>query len=158
MVRHLPHSRCFACGPENGSGLRLAFDLAPDRSVRGSFVPAASLDGYTQVLNSGIVATLLDSAMAHCMFAQGHTAYASELTVRYLAPVLSGQEVALEARFIRGRFPSCVLEARLLQGGQCRATGKGAYSKQPPISTGLPRSRRAKTSRPADAAEGGPGE
>ena len=144
MVTHSPHSRCFACGPENGSGLRLAFSLEPDRSVSCRFTPSTSFDSYPQVLHSGIVATFLDSAMAHCMFAQGHTAYASEITVRYLAPVLSGREVVVKGRFIRGRFPSCVLEARLLQDGKCRASAKGTYMKEPQVALGLSRSRSSK--------------
>ena len=158
MVTHQPHSRCFACGPKNDSGLRLAFELEPDRSVSCTFTPSACFDSYPQVLHSGVVATFLDSAMAHCMFAQGHTAYASEITVRYLAPVVSGREVVVKARFIRGRFPHCVLEARLLQDGQCRATSKGTYMKQPQVATGLSRSRPAgELGRRTGAAEGGEG-
>jgi len=137
VVTHPPHARCFACGPNNPAGLRLGFHLAPDRSVTCRFQPAAVLEGYPQVLHDGVVATLLGSAMAHCLFAQGHTAYASELTIRYLAPVLSSEEIVLDARFLRGRFPECVLEARLVQGGQPRASAKGSYAKQPRVALGL---------------------
>ena len=140
-MTHPPHSRCFACGPENAAGLRLVFDVLPDRSVAGRFRPLAALDGYPQTLHSGVVAALLDSAMANCMFAQGHPAYASELTVRYLAPVLTEHDLVLKARFIRGRFPACVLEARLLQQGQCRASAKGIYTKQPGVAVRLKRGR-----------------
>jgi len=141
MIKHPPHAGCFACGAGNPGGLHLDFQLEPDGSISGRFLGSAAFEGYAGTLQHGVVATLLDSALAHCLFARGHCAWASELTVRYFAPVSSGSEITLEARLLRGRFPDCILEAKLLQDGHCKASAKGAYMKQPRIALGLGRAR-----------------
>lgn len=56
------------------------------------------------MLHGGMIASLLDSAMTHCLFMQGVEAVTAELKVRYLHPVPCGSQVTLHAR-LKETFP-----------------------------------------------------
>jgi len=90
-------STCFACGPDNLQGLKLAFaaDAAGDQVAR--WIAASTWEGFIGVIHGGILATLVDEAMSKAVVTRGWEALTGELQVRYLASVTSG-----EALLIRG--------------------------------------------------------
>ena len=63
---YAPHGRCFGCGPANDQGLRIrsipAVD-AVDAHVLCDFVPARHHEAFENVLNGGIIGTVLDCHM-----------------------------------------------------------------------------------------------
>ncbi len=88
--------KCFVCGPQNQDGLRL------DWKVEGSimttrFVPETKYQGWKGVVHGGILATLLDEAMARLAGILYGPAVTAEMTIRYLIPAFVGKPV-----FIRG--------------------------------------------------------
>lgn len=101
--------RCFACGPDNPIGLRLTFEYGDD-SARTVVTPARQFGGWTDIIHGGIVATLLDEAMAHAAIACGVRAVTARLEVRFRKAVPVGRPLVLEGRITgrRGR----VLEMR----------------------------------------------
>ena len=87
-VRAAEHPRCFLCSPESPSGLKLRFRVQPDGSVL-AFCPCREVfQSYPETLHGGIVAALLDAAMANALFSIGVVAVTAELDVRFRAPVL----------------------------------------------------------------------
>ena len=68
---------CFACGPSNPGGLRLRFAEAGPERVRTEFRVGEEHTGMTGVVHGGIVATVLDEAMAWCLY---RFRYASHVT------------------------------------------------------------------------------
>ena len=68
---------CFACGPANPVGLRLEFQEAGQDRVRTEFQVGEEHTGVTGVVHGGIVATVLDEAMAWGLY---RFRYASHVT------------------------------------------------------------------------------
>jgi uncharacterized protein (TIGR00369 family) len=119
--------RCFACGPENADGLQLRFAYG-DGSARATFVPQRRFAGWTMMVHGGIVATLLDEAMAHAAIAAGIRAVTGKLEVRFRkaapldAPLVA--EGRVEGR--RGRFLTLTATVNG-EDGTVYAEGQGRF-------------------------------
>ncbi|ELR66631.1 hypothetical protein C942_04329 [Photobacterium marinum] len=122
------HDNCIACGrvDNNPDSLGLTFMPQQDGSVSASFDVSARYQGYDGFLHGGMISTLLDAAMTHCLFAQGIQALTAELTVRFSTPVEIGQKVRLKARLTGQRRGIYQLEASITDEQQllARATAK----------------------------------
>jgi uncharacterized protein (TIGR00369 family) len=127
VLRASAHPRCIACAPQRKFGLRLGFRDAGEGKVRATFDCAETFEGYPGHLHGGIIATILDSAMTNCLFAQGHQAVTAELTVKYRAPVRVDQAAVAEAHTTRDLFPLFLMEATLVQEGQTKATATAKF-------------------------------
>jgi uncharacterized protein (TIGR00369 family) len=127
-LAHGLHDGCMACGrpDRNSTSLGLAFTCHPDGSVSAVHTTGVQHQGYTGILHGGMVSTLLDAAMTHCLFAHGIAAVTAELSVRFVAPVMTGQQVELTARLTETKRRTYRLEARLTCGARlmARATAK----------------------------------
>lgn len=60
---------CHACGRQNPHGLQLRFRRDGAQGVVTSYLPKAEDQGFPGVLHGGILATLMDEAMAWSMYA-----------------------------------------------------------------------------------------
>lgn len=121
------HQGCFACGLLNRQGLHLAFEQTTDTEVAAVFDCAGRFEGYPGVVHGGIVSLLLDSAMTHCLFAQGRTSMTAELTVRFRKPVRSNRSAVIRAQVKRSSPRLQVLSAELIQDGETKAVGHGKF-------------------------------
>ncbi|MBV8203677.1 MAG: PaaI family thioesterase [Candidatus Eremiobacteraeota bacterium] len=74
--------RCFACGPENAEGMQLRFQYG-DGTASAVWRPSPRFSGWTSMVHGGIVATLLDEAMAHAAIAAGVRAVTGRLEIRF---------------------------------------------------------------------------
>ncbi|MEI6034357.1 MAG: PaaI family thioesterase [Verrucomicrobiae bacterium] len=81
------HRDCFACGVCNHSGLNLHFDVGADGVATAVWQPSAAFRSYSDRVHGGVIATLLDSAIVHALFAGGVAGVTAELTIRYLQSV-----------------------------------------------------------------------
>jgi uncharacterized protein (TIGR00369 family) len=113
------HENCFACGSNNGGGLRLSFQEKEDDSVVGYFIADPKFEGYSGIVHGGIIATLLDSAMTHCLLKKGISAFTGRLSIRYSCPIRVGTVVKLEARIIKRSHKIFFLEGKAsVEGGK----------------------------------------
>jgi acyl-coenzyme A thioesterase PaaI-like protein len=78
--------RCFACGPDNEIGLRMVF-VYGDGTAVCTLEPRAEFGGWSNIMHGGIVATLLDEAMAHAAIGAGVRAVTARIEVRFRRPV-----------------------------------------------------------------------
>ncbi len=80
---------CIGCGPHAPSGLGMRFEIHPDKSVESTVTVGAAFAGWRGVVHGGIVALLLDEAMAYAAGAHGVLAVTGDLRVRFrgLVPV-----------------------------------------------------------------------
>lgn len=89
-------SRCFVCGVGNPIGLHVHFARAGDRVV-GEFTPGDLHVGFAGVVHGGILAAVLDDAMAALGYTEGDPTVTARLQVRYRRPARPGQRLRVEA-------------------------------------------------------------
>ena len=127
------HPGCIVCGSVNSRGLHLNFDVNNDGSVKAVFDCHEAFEGYPGMLHGGVISTLLDGAMGHCMFARGLAAVTVEMTTRFRHPVTTGKEAEISARIICISQPLYLLEAEITQYGKVNATAKGKFYHGPDL-------------------------
>lgn len=124
------HTHCLLCGAQNPLGLRLNFSPDVDGCVSASFKGQWLLQGYNGVLHGGVISSLLDAAMTHCLFYRGIEAVTAELVVRFLRPVPLDAQVEICARLLSERPPLFRLRAELQQGGQTMAYARAKFMRR----------------------------
>ena len=121
------HTNCFACGSNNGVGLRLNFHKEEDGSVSGDFFADPKFEGYSGIIHGGIIATLLDSAMTHCLLMKDIPALTGRLSIKYSTPIRTGTVVKLEAKIVDQFHEMFILEGRALVDGKKVASAEAKY-------------------------------
>ncbi|HXF82878.1 MAG TPA: PaaI family thioesterase [bacterium] len=89
-------SRCFVCGQDNPIGLRLRFAPHGD-GVRAEFTPGELHVGYEGLVHGGILAALIDDALANIWFARGREAVTAKIEVRFRREVRPGDRLTITA-------------------------------------------------------------
>lgn len=119
--------RCFACGPDNAEGMQLSFAYG-DGSARAVFLPQRRFAGWTTILHGGIVATLLDEAMAHAAIAAGIRAVTGRLEIRFRKAAPIDQPLVAEGR-VEGRRGRLLTLSATVSGedGTVYAEGQGRF-------------------------------
>jgi uncharacterized protein (TIGR00369 family) len=124
------HQNCFACGSNNGNGLGLKFYKHEDGTVFGNFFADPKFEGYSGIIHGGIVATLLDSAMTHCLLRENIAALTGRLSIKYSTPIRTGTVVKLEAGVIGQRHETFILEVMASVDGKKVASAEGKYRRR----------------------------
>ena len=125
------HPGCFVCGKSNPAGLSIQYCAEPDGCVTAHFCGSPEHEGYPGVLHGGIIATVLDGAMTHCLFAHGQTAMTVELNVRYRAELSCCQDCTISAKLEETRHGVFRLSASLVQNGAVKALATGKFISKP---------------------------
>lgn len=98
QVKHRVYgNKCFGCGPDNESGLRLKFHLneATQRFVC-KFRLQKRFEGPPAHAHGGIIATVLDEAMGKVSKLRNIIAVTGTMQVSYIRPVPLGQPLFTE--------------------------------------------------------------
>jgi acyl-coenzyme A thioesterase PaaI-like protein len=121
-------TRCFACGPENPIGLKIAFRIEHGVCM-GRFTPGKYHVGFNDTVHGGIIFSALDDVMANLLYLQGIKAYTAKCEIRYRQPLRVGQAIDLTARIEseRRRLVSLKGEARLAGSGDLIADTSAAF-------------------------------
>lgn len=89
-------SRCFVCGPDNPIGLKLSF--APQgKGVRAEFTPSELHAGYEGLVHGGILAAMIDDALANIWFMRGEEAVTAKIEVRFRQEARPGERLVVTA-------------------------------------------------------------
>jgi acyl-coenzyme A thioesterase PaaI-like protein len=107
--------------------MRVDFHAQADGSVTASFSCGNDYQGYPQTLHGGIIATLLDGAMTHCLFARRIIAVTAELTVRYVLPVQTCHPASIRAWIVKASPRLHILSSELVQDGEVRAKAQAKF-------------------------------
>lgn len=121
------HPGCFACGEPAAGGLGLRFHVTSDGGVAAGWACPPGGESYPGIVHGGLVATLLDAAMVHALFARGITARTGELQVRYHHAVRTAEPVNVTARPGASHGPLYRLEAEVRQHGVLCATARAKF-------------------------------
>ncbi len=108
------HRYCLLCGDLNPKSLRLQFLVKEKGGVRAVFYAHQLYQGYNGMLHGGVIASLLDEAMTHCLFDRGIQAVTADLQVRYMHAVPCHQFIEVQAELIDQRSPLFRLRSELL--------------------------------------------
>ena len=123
-----PENHCFVCSPTNPLGLRLRFERDGE-AVRAEFVPGHWHVGWAGVVHGGILSSVLDEAMAYCLFFAGLKGVTARMHIRYRAPVRQSDHLLVKAEIKRDTRRLADIEACILRDGQVVAEGAGCFMK-----------------------------
>ena len=125
--------QCFGCGEDNPIGLHLRFAADGD-SVRASFVPGPTHQGFGAIVHGGIISTVLDEAMAWATARAGFWAMTGDMRVRFRQPLSVGESTVVSARVsgTRGRLVTTVGELVLESNRAPVATATATFVKVDP--------------------------
>lgn len=124
------HNHCLVCGSDHPHSWGLRFCSGPDGEVVANFVAGSALQGYDSLVHGGVIASLLDAAMTHCLFHQSIQAVTGDLRVRYLHPVACNLVLELRARLLFACPPLYQLQAELRCDGQVMARAEGKFMRR----------------------------
>jgi len=75
---------CYACGKKNKKGLHLEFTSCErDKNIETTFIPSELHQGWQGVVHGGIIATVMDEAMAKLAHFLGYHVVTASLDVRF---------------------------------------------------------------------------
>lgn len=118
------HAACMVCGGQGALGLQ--FHACAD-GVLAFCQAQAHWQGYAGVLHGGMISTLLDAAMTHCLFRLGVEAMTADLQVRFLKPVPCACELEIRAHLVSQRRQLFVLAAELRVHGEVLAHSEARF-------------------------------
>ena len=119
------HEKCFACSPADKGGLGIGFSLDSEGVLKGRWTAEERFQSHDGILHGGIIAVLLDSAMTHCLLAQGISALTGRLSVRYHSSVRIGATLDVEAKVSRRVGRLFVVDAEVRGGTDVFARAEG---------------------------------
>jgi tRNA (adenine37-N6)-methyltransferase len=124
------HPHCFACSDPADGGLGLKFQVGTDGGVRAIWTCPPGGESYPGIVHGGLIATLLDAAMVHALFARGIAARTGDLRIRYRNPVCIGSPLMVAAKLTETGDPLFLLEAELRQGTSLCAQAEAKFMRQ----------------------------
>jgi acyl-coenzyme A thioesterase PaaI-like protein len=127
-----PSNHCFVCSKINPLGLQLRFEQR-DGIVSSRFVPGTWQEGWQAVVHGGILAAILDEAMAYTLFFNGQQGVTAKLEIRYRAAVRPADMLDVEAWMTRDTRRLVTTEARIMRADEVVADAVGTYLKQATI-------------------------
>ena len=124
------NQRCYVCGKDNPSGLKVQFEIDhTTRTITGRFTPRREHEGWEGMVHGGIIATLLDEAMVKLAAHLGEPAVSAEITVKFKAPVASGEELVVTGKLVKKSHRLIEAEATVVKGLIVVAEAKGKLLK-----------------------------
>ncbi len=126
-----PNNYCFACGKDNPDSMRLRFTQDKSRGiVTGRVRLHKRYAGPPGYCHGGIIATILDEAMAKLNKLHGITAVTGHMAIDYLRPVPLEKPLLVEARETDVKGRRRFRESEILnKDGQLLARGTGVFIK-----------------------------
>lgn len=121
------HRNCFACGSNDGIGLGLRFYKNEEGVVYGNFFADPKYEGYSGIIHGGIIATLLDSVMTHCLLIKNIPALTGRLSIKYSNPIQTGASVRLEAKIVNQIHGVFILGGKVSVNGKKVASAEAKY-------------------------------
>lgn len=127
-LSHGALNRCFGCGQQNPSGLRLNFFVDEKHTIVCQVRLARRFEGPPGHAHGGIIATLLDEAMSKANRQFGVLAMTRQMEVEYLKPVPLGTRLLLMGRRTGASGRSHRCEAEIANDkGMVLARAKGLF-------------------------------
>lgn len=133
--KYAAKSICYGCGPANAQGLQIQSFVEGDEVI-AHFTPKAHHNAFPNVLNGGIIGTLLD---CHCNWAacwflmqnqgleQPPCTVTADYTIKLKRPTPMNAELTLKARLIKIEGQKAQIEGELIAHDKVCATCLGTF-------------------------------
>ena len=103
-----------------------------DGTARSVVAPGRAFGGWSDIMHGGIVATLLDEAMAHAAIAAGERAVTARIEVRFRKAVPTDKPLVVEGKVHSRRGRIMEMESTLRgEDGTLFAQGKARFVTEP---------------------------
>ncbi|MEZ9702490.1 PaaI family thioesterase [Vibrio sp. 10N.261.46.E12] len=99
--------------------------------VIAKIVPTDKAEGYDGIMQGGIITTLHDSAMLHCLFRNNINAMTVSLTSRFHHPISIGREIEIRAKWVKNRRNIHFLESQVTQCGKLCSSAQSQFMSSP---------------------------
>ncbi|HOF87455.1 MAG TPA: PaaI family thioesterase [Armatimonadota bacterium] len=120
------HAGCVVCGAENAAGLQITYTTEAAGSVSALWRPGTRYEGFKGLVHGGMLATVLDEAMAKAVVSLGLEALTGDLRVRFRQYVVPDEPLRITGWVVshRGRLLKAEATVCTLAGGErCHAWG-----------------------------------
>ena len=133
--RYAPQGRCFGCGPTNAQGLRIKSFPGEAGHVVCDFVPAPHHEAFENVVNGGIIGTVLDCHMNWTTISflidrdgldHAPPCVTAEFKVVLKRPTPLGP-IHVDAHVVSSAEERATIEATMTAGGKVTALGTGTF-------------------------------
>ena len=119
---------CIGCGPRAALGLHMEFAAVDDGAVESCITVGPTFQGWRDVVHGGIVALLLDEAMAYAAAAHGVVGVTGDLKMRFRKAVPVGVPLRVRAKVAWQRRNVLGIEASVRdESGTLLAAGEGSF-------------------------------
>jgi len=119
---------CIGCGRHAETGLHMEFALGDDRSVESRLTVSRTYQGWRGVVHGGIVALLLDEAMAYAAGARGVRGVTADLKMRFRKAVPVGAPLTVRASVLWQRRDVLGVAGTVAdETGKVLASGEGRF-------------------------------
>lgn len=113
--------------------MHLDFQLNDADEIVGDYLFDKCFEGYPGIAHGGIVATVLDAAMTHWLFAHHAPGFTARLNLRYRHPVELFKVAHVRAWLKEASPPVYQLAAEIVQDGQVRTTAEATFMHKPAL-------------------------
>lgn len=123
VFTEMPGNNCFACHPNNSSGLRLRFYADDDAGeVYTRIKPEKHFAGFPGILHGGIQCALVDEVAFWAMFDKvGKLGLTTKIEIQYLKAVNANVDLEVRGRISKMRDRFVVVDTVILddKGNEC---------------------------------------
>ncbi len=119
---------CFGCGKENEFGLQLEFSLTKGKAM-AEFTLKPRFQGWNDIAHGGIVATILDEAMAWAIKSFTIKAVTAEMNVKYKKPTPIGKPLKVIGNVLKSKGRAIFTKAKIMDEDEILATATATYIK-----------------------------
>ncbi len=128
LERPIDDGFCVGCGKDSPIGLHMTFAIEGDTSVESRVTIPERFQGWRDVVHGGIVALVLDEAMAYAAGARGYLGVTADLKLRFRNPVPVGAPLVVRAKVLWQRRTVLGIEASVCDAaGTLLASAEGSF-------------------------------
>ncbi|MGB1320157.1 MAG: PaaI family thioesterase [Vibrio gallaecicus] len=121
------HQQCQVCCHNFFTHSPINFDIIGEREILAKIVPTDKVEGYDGIMQGGIVTTLHDCAMLHCLFSHDIHAMTVSLASRFHSPIYIGKPIEIRAKWVKSKRNIHFLQSQIVQHGRICSSAQSQF-------------------------------